>query len=349
MVKSPAELFSSEDNFIIACHVQPDGDGTGSSLALGRFLEQAGKRVRLAVVKDTEIPPQYRFLPGADQFRPVKESDKNAVFVALDCADIDRLGDLKDIALASRVLVNIDHHPDNSAFGGVNLVETGASATAEIVYDILREMEAVIKADIALCQDNSITYKCLNCREAVIDTATALCLYVGIVTDTGRFQYSNTTPKALRIAAELIEAGVDPNLVFQNIYERNSLSWLKIVGRGLEKAVYLPELNFIYAAVTLADFKETGASPGDTENLVDWLRSLDGAAAAAVLKETKDGKIKVSLRSKGDFSVGAVANSLNGGGHRNAAGYIAGGSLDETVKSLIQAIEGHRISAGATP
>lgn len=349
MVKSLAALFSAEDNFIIACHVQPDGDGTGSSLALGRFLEQAGKQVRFAFAKETEIPPQYRFLPGADRLRPVKGSAENAVFVALDCANIDRLGDLKDIALASRVLVNIDHHPDNSTFGGVNLVETGASATAEIVYDVLRELESIIQSDIALCQDNTITYKCLNCREAVIDAETALCLYVGIVTDTGRFQYTNTTPKVLRTAAKLIEIGVDPNVVFQNIYERNSLPWLKIVGRGLEKAVYLPELNFIYSAVTANDFKDTGASPGETENLVDWLRSLDGAAAAAVLKETKDGKIKVSLRSQGDLSVGAIANSLNGGGHRNAAGYIAEGSLDDAVKSLIEAIESQRVSAKTKP
>lgn len=318
MLNTLVQLFEAEDNFILSCHVQPDGDTIGSTLALGKFLTDKGKRVSLTCGEEIAIPPQYRFLPGIELIKKTSLDSRDAVFVALDCATAGRLGDIKDKAAAARVLVNIDHHPDNTNFGGINFVDPSASSVAEMIYQILRAGNAVIDPDMALC------------------------LYVGMVTDTGRFQYSNTTSATLRTAAELLECGVNPNYVFQNLFEKNTFTWLKIVGRGLEKAVYLPELKLVYSVVTIRDFLDTGASLGETENLVDWLRSLEGVIVAAVIKETRDHNLKVSLRSKGEFDVGSIANIFNGGGHRNAAGYVSEPDIPAAIKALVKAVEGQR-------
>lgn len=314
MIRTLAQLFDEEDNYVVCCHVQPDGDGVGSVLALGNYLSGCGKKVCLTFGEDLLVPPQYRFLPGVEQFcQPSPEATPD-IFVALDCANTDRLGTLKDIAARSRLLVNIDHHPDNTLFGGINFVDPKASSVAELIYRIFQAGSVKINSDIALC------------------------LYVGMVTDTGRFQYSNTSSDSLRIAAKLLECGINPNFVFQNIYEKNSLSWLKILGRGLEKAVFLPELELIYTVITKGDFLETGATLGETENLVDWLRGLEGVTIAAVFKETADNRLKISLRSKGDFDVGVIASAFNGGGHRNAAGYVLDITASKAIKLLTDAV-----------
>lgn len=260
------------------------------------------------------IPPQYQFLPGHKEISKLPEDSEDSVFIALDCANLDRLGASKDLACGSKALINIDHHPDNSGFGSINIVDSKASSVSEMVYLILKYMGADFDKEISTC------------------------LYVGIVTDTGRFQYSNTTREALKTASELVELGADPNHIFQNVYENNSFAWLKIVGRGIEKAVFMPELTFVYTSITLDDFSQTGASLGETENLVDWLRGLQGVHISAVLKETKDKKVKVSLRSRGGFNVSAIANTFNGGGHKNAAGYVSDLELDEVIKALIAAV-----------
>jgi len=315
LLKNIAKIFKEKNNFILTCHVQPDGDGIGSALALGKALLANGKNVSIIYGDDKGLPPSYRFLPGFDLFTNDVPDFDNYIFVALDCANIERLGELKNMAFESGLLINIDHHPDNSNYGDINLVEPEVSSCAELVYQILRAGEYKIDHDIALC------------------------LYVGMVTDTGRWQYSNTNARALRVAAELTESGVNPNYVFQNIYEKNTLARLKITGLGLGKAIFMPELKFIYTVITREELNEMGAGVSDTESLVDWLRGVEGAMTAAVIKETFNGHIKISLRSKGDIDVSAIAAKFNGGGHRNAAGYISYQSLSQTVDSLISTVE----------
>ncbi len=283
-------------------------------LALYRYLKSKGKKVTATLGEDIIIPPQYQFLPGQKEISKITEDLEDSVFIALDCANLDRLGAIKTAACGSKALINIDHHPDNSRFGSINVLDSKASSVAEMVYSILK----YIGADI--------------------DEEMATCLYVGIVTDTGRFQYSNTTSRALKVASELVEYGANPNRIFQNVYENNSFAWLKIVGRGIDKAVFMPELTFVYTAITFDDFLQTGASLGETENLVDWLRGLQGVHISAVLKETKDKKVKVSLRSRGKFNVSAIANSFGGGGHKNAAGYVSELELDKVIKSLVATV-----------
>ncbi|HEX21167.1 MAG TPA: bifunctional oligoribonuclease/PAP phosphatase NrnA [Actinobacteria bacterium] len=315
MLKDIIKIFNEENNFILTCHVQPDGDGIGSALALGKALLNSGKNVSIIYGDDKGLPTSYRFLPGFDLFTSDAPDFDSYIFVALDCANVERLGDLKDMAFESKLLVNIDHHPDNSNYGDINLVEPEASSCAELIYKVLRVGEYTISHDIALC------------------------LYVGMVTDTGRWQYSNTNAHALRVAAELIECGVNPNYVFQNIYEKNTLPRLKITGLGLGKAVFMPELKFIYTVITREELNEVGAGVSDTESLVDWLRGVEGAMTAAVIKETFNDNIKVSLRSKGEIDVSAIAALFNGGGHKNAAGFVSHKSLSQTVDSLISTVE----------
>lgn len=315
MLKSIDKIFKEENNFILTCHVQPDGDGIGAALALGQALLAHGKNVSIVYGDDKGLPVSYRFLPSFDLFTSAVPDFGSYIFVALDCANIKRLGELKNMAFASSLLINIDHHPDNSNYGDINLVEPEVSSCSEQIYNILRAGAYTIDHDIALC------------------------LYVGMVTDTGRWQYSNTTARSLRVAAELIERGVDPNYIFQNIYEKNSLARLKITGLGLSKAVFMPEVKFIYTVITKEELNEMGAGINDTESLVDWLRGVEGATVAAAVKETFNDDIKVSLRSKGKVDVSAIAAVFNGGGHRNAAGFVSHKSLPQTVNSLISAME----------
>ncbi len=305
------EVLAAEDNILVGCHIQPDGDGLGSMLALGFILREQGKTVHLGWGERMVFPPQYRFLPGRDLVGPIG-GVKPRVLVTVDAANRERLGALRPLVDTTPVVINIDHHPDNQGFGHLNLVEPQASSVAEILYDLFK------------------------CWGRPVSQSAAVCLYVGIVTDTGRFQYSNTSSHTLRVAAELVDSGVDPTKLFQNIYERNPFSWIKIVGRGLERAVFLENLGVVYTVLSGRDFRETGATMGETENLIDWLRSIDGAEVAVVLKELPDGKVKVSLRSKGRIDVGRVSGELGGGGHHNAAGFVSSDATEPTIQRLLE-------------
>lgn len=310
MKRRIVQLLDSNDDFIVACHTQPDGDGLGSLLALGLFLNELGKKTHLGWGEEIVIPIQYKFLPGVKLLQNYCDGLCAPVFVALDCANEKRLGSLNSALGRAEVILNVDHHPDNSHFGTVNYVDPQASSVAEILYEILKIFDVPISPEVALC------------------------LYVGLVTDTGRFQYSNTTSKALRVAAELIELGVDPNYVFQNLFEKNPLSQLKMIGKSLNQACFLPREGVAYTVISSQDFSKAGASIYDTENIIDWLRSLDGASVAIVFKELGKGEVKVSLRSKGE-DVSSVANHFGGGGHRNAAGFVAKGSCEEILKNIL--------------
>lgn len=303
------EILSAEDDILVGCHVQPDGDALGSLLALGLFLKEQGKIVHMGWGERMMVPPQYRFLPGIDLLTPTGMLSPR-VLVTVDAANRERLGALRPLAETTPVVINIDHHPDNERFGHVNLVEPGASSVAEILYGLFQAWGRPISQPVALC------------------------LYVGIVTDTGRFQYSNTSSRTLRVAADLVELGINPTAVFQNLYEHNPFSWIKIVGRGLDRAVFLEELGLVYTVLRADDFRDTGSTMAETENLIDWLRSVEGAEVAAVLKELPDGKVKVSLRSKGRVDVGRIAGEMGGGGHHNAAGFVSSESVDPIIKSL---------------
>ena len=308
----------NKENFFICSHVQPDGDALGSSLGLARILQDRGKKVTLLGNENDYVPKKYKFLPGSNQFTSKTDNLPVDAMLVLDCASTHRLGDFAKLIEKVPLVINIDHHPDNSLFGNINYVDKNVSSVSEIIFELAKQSNL------------NISYQA------------ALCLYVGIVTDTGRFQYSNTSSQSFRVAAELVELGVAPNLVFNKIYEDNSLGWCEIMGKGLERATYLAEFSLIYSYLTKEDFSQAKAKLSDAENLVEWLRSVNQAKFAVVLKETFDNKVKVSLRSKNKINVGKIAGLLGGGGHTNASGYTSDLNITESLEKLKSVLRNHQ-------
>ena len=285
------------DQVTIACHINPDGDALGSALALALGLRQLGKTAHVTWGQaPPKLPAQYRFLPGSDTIESPGDSEPAPVFVAVDCGASDRLGSLEDVAAESETLINIDHHRGNPEFGRLNVVVPGASSTAEVIAGLLRDVGVTIDRDIAIC------------------------LWTGMVTDTGRFQYASSTPDTLRLAADLVELGVPVPEIAHEVYEASPFDYLKLVGRVLDRAVLVEPARFVYSWVTLRDMDETGVASDEMDTLIDLVRSTRAATVAALFKEQDDGTWRVSLRSRGP-DVGEVARSYGGGGHDLAAGF----------------------------
>lgn len=291
------EALVGADELIVACHINPDGDALGSVLAVTLGLRRLGKTVHATWGQTpTKVPAQYAFLPGAAGFEAPADLPTAAVFVALDCGAADRLGSLERKAAASQTLINIDHHRGNPEFGALNIVVTDASSTAEIVAALLRDAGVQIDRDIATC------------------------LWVGLVTDTGRFQYANSSPSTLRLAADLVELDVPVADIAHDVFESSPFDYLKLVGRVLERAQLAPAASFVHSWVTLDDLTETGVARDEMDSLIDLVRSTRAATVAALFKEQDDGTWRVSLRSRGP-NVGEIARSYGGGGHDLAAGF----------------------------
>jgi phosphoesterase RecJ-like protein len=299
---------------IIATHIQPDGDGLGSLLGLASALKKMGKKIFATWGEKIVISPQYAWLPNVELIANPRDCPDYSVFIALDCATFERLGILEKCARRARVLINIDHHVDNTLYGSLNIIDESASATSQLVFELIKQLP--IK----------------------IDKAIATCLYTGLVTDTGRFQYQNVNEKTFMIAKELLEYTVSPSDIFRSVYENISYSALKLLGLTLTKASFIPEIGFIYTVISQADLSLTGAGLEETENFIDYLRSVQEADVAAVLKENESGLIRVSLRSKGNIDVETIASKGGGGGHKNAAGYTSSKSLVETIEWLIKEV-----------
>jgi phosphoesterase RecJ-like protein len=290
------------ERFLVTSHENPDGDALGSLLALQRALEQLGKDSAMVLTGDAPLPGEYRFLGLADHglTRDLPADRGTRVLVAVDCSNETRPAD-PSILDGAPLTINIDHHHDNTRFGSVNLVVPDASSTGEILAGVLEGLGVELTTEIAEP------------------------LYVALVTDTGRFQYTNTTPQAHRLAAELIEAGADVRKVFQNVYEAIQFPKLKLLARALERAQSLQGGRVVVSCLVRSDFADVGAVEPYSEGIIDYLRGVDGAQLAALIREPPrdEGPIrKVSLRSSTDaLDVSALAREFGGGGHRQAAGF----------------------------
>jgi phosphoesterase RecJ-like protein len=277
------------------------------------LLDQLGKdSVMFLAAKEFPLPIEYRFLPLEEVFHepPADMADRTVVF--LDCGNVERMP-FDFLSNDGAHVINIDHHHDNTRFGDVNLVDVAASSTAEIVYGVALQMGVEITPDMAAA------------------------LYVGLVTDTGRFSYENTNADTHRIAAALIEAGVDVNDIYRRLYEHVPLEKLRLVARALN-AIERPCEGLAVTYIREADYEATGSGEEMTEGIIDFLRSLDGAKVAAVIRELGSrGRAarKVSLRSSGDgVDVSAIARVHGGGGHVRAAGFSTDLEKDEIVTFL---------------
>jgi phosphoesterase RecJ-like protein len=308
-----AEL-RSRDRFLLTAHEGPDGDALGSLLGMHQLLTQLGKdSVMFLGAKEFPLPIEYRFLPLEEVFHepPADMADRTVIF--LDCGNIDRMP-VDFLTAGDNAIINIDHHHDNTRFGDFNLVSVTASCTAEIVYDLAALLGAKVTSEMASA------------------------LYVGLVTDTGKFMYENTDAHTHRVAAELIEAGVDVDDTYRRLYEHVPLEKLRLVARALKGIQLHCDGRLVVSSITAADYEQTGAGEEMTEGVIDHLRSIDGTKVAAVVRDLGNrGRAarKVSLRSsEGDVDVSAIARKNGGGGHKRAAGFSTDLELDELVTFL---------------
>ena len=312
-IRRAAEALSAADELALACHVSPDGDALGSLLGLAHAAAAAGKRVVTSFGSPFAVPAQFGFLGLESLVPPERFPAVPQLMVVLDVASLDRLGDLAAPAERAGRLVVLDHHPTNPGFGHISVVEPRAAATAELVYHLLRRLGWPL------------------------DRRVATALLTGLVSDTGRFQHSSTSPAVLRLAARLVEAGAQPDEVGRQLYESLPFGYLSVSGAVLGRA--RQEDGLVWSALYRADHEGTGVGPEDLDLLIDGLRTTRDVEVTALFKETREGW-KVSLRSRGAVDVGTIAAAHGGGGHHNAAGYNAGGGLDEVVAALRESLRG---------
>jgi len=309
-----AEALRGHDRFIVTTHENPDGDALGSLVAMTLALRELGKDVTMYLFGEVPIPKEYEFMQFAGLVRGPNPDSSEDVVVALDCANERRLGPENALLEKAQLVVDIDHHHDNTRFGKVNLIVGHASSTGEILADVFRELGVVLTPEIA---------------EA---------LYIAVVTDTGRFQYANTTAKALRLAAELVEAGADVHRVFQGVYENVAFAKLKLVARALENAEVFEGGRVVVSHLEREDFDAAGAEEPYSEGIIDYLRAVEGAELAALIREppTANGPThRISLRTtEADLDVSAIARKSGGGGHRQAAGFSSEASVEEITEFI---------------
>src|SRR3954468_10719552 len=251
-LQAVAETLRAHDLFLVTTHENPDGDALGSLLATTLALRSLGKDAYMYLVGQAPLPGEYSFMELTDLHRDLPADAGERVLVAVDCANESRLGPDPEILHRARLVLDIDHHHDNTRFGDVNLVVADASSTGEVLRDLFADLDVTLTPEIA---------------EAI---------YIALVTDTGRFQYANTTPKALRLAAELVDAGADVHRVFQGIYESVQFAKLKLLARALERAQIYEGGRVVVSFLLRDDFAAVGAAEPYSEGIIDYLRAVEG-------------------------------------------------------------------------
>jgi phosphoesterase RecJ-like protein len=321
-----AEALEAADEVALACHINPDPDALGSMLGLSVFLRSRGKKTVCSYGNQPfEHPRWVGVLPGADALvEPANFPKAPATMVTLDCASKDRLGSLVPHADRAQTVVWIDHHVSNEGLGTIPVIDPKASSTAEIVLRLMQRMGDDIPPEAAAC------------------------LYAGIVTDTGRFQYDSTSPETLRLAAELRRLPFDHARLAQAMFEDNSLSYLRVLATALSRLEHVPDADLVWTYVTQADVAKEGITLADTDDLIDVIRTAREADVACVIKEQRDGRLKVSFRSRGNADLAKIAARHGGGGHRLAAGYTSKSGLEETVRELVRDLEEAKAARAAS-
>ncbi len=307
-----AEAIRGAQKFVVTTHENPDGDALGSTRAMTLALGQLGKDAVMYLAGEVPLPAEYEFMKLQELGRKLPPDAPERVLLALDCANESRLGPDPEVLQQSPLVIDIDHHHDNTRFGDLNLIDSTASSTGELLRDVFRELDVTLTPEIA---------------EA---------LYIALVTDTGRFQYANTTPKSLRLAAELVEAGADINRVFQGVYENVEFAKLKLLARALERAQVYEGGRLVVSYLLRDDFRDVGAVEPYAEGIIDYLRGVEGADMSVLIREppSRGGPTRrVSLRASHDeLDVSAIARKSDGGGHRQAAGFSSEQSIEEITE-----------------
>lgn len=316
-LRRAAEVLDAAPVVALACHINPDPDALGSMLGLSEFLRTRGKETVCSFGNEPfETPRWLEELPGREALVPPSGFPKVPdVFVTCDTASLDRLGALVGRVQKAREVIWIDHHRSNEGLGTVPLIDPDASSTAEMVVRLIDAMGGEMP-------DSS-----------------AECLYAGLITDTGRFQYEAVTPASIRLGARLREYDFDHAKLAQALYEDNAFEYLKLLGVVLQRLNFVPEVGLVWTSLTQKDLVSAGVHPSETDDLIDVIRTAREADVAAVIKQQGDGRFKVSMRSRGSHDLAKIAAGHGGGGHRLAAGYTSKVGLDETVDRLVQGLK----------
>jgi phosphoesterase RecJ-like protein len=312
--RTAADLLTAADSVSVVCHVYPDADTIGAGLALALVLEHTGKRVQVSFAAPTELPESLQSLPGGHLLvRPDQMRRDADLVVTVDIPSVNRLGALAELADLDRDVLVIDHHASNQLFGSANYVDPSADSTTMLVAELLDVWGQPIDRDVAHC------------------------LYAGLTTDTGSFRWASA--RAHRLAARLVELGVDNAAVSRTLMDTHPFAWLPMLSRVLGSAELLQDAaggrGLVYAVV--AQHEWANARPEEVESIVDIVRTTQQAEVAAVFKEIEPSHWSVSMRSK-SYNLAAVASAFGGGGHPHAAGYSADGSIDDVVKALYTAL-----------
>ena len=323
------ELLQSSNNVVITCHKGPDGDAIGSSLALYLYLKKHHKNVNVIVPDD--FPYFLKWLPKNEDILSYdtkkEEADKliseaDLIF-SLDYNSLNRTGEMAKILSASKAdFIMIDHHQQPDDYAKVTYSDTSICSTCQMVYHFIEALDDI----------------------NMIDADIANCIYTGIMTDTGSFRFRSTTSTTHRVIANLIDLGIDNAKIHQNVYDSNSYNRLQLLGKSLTNLKVIPELNTAYISLSASELEEYNAQKGDTEGVVNYALSLQGIKLAAIFKEDLNSElVKISFRSKGEFSVNEFARThFNGGGHTNAAGAASNLSLKDTLEKFISILPNYQ-------
>jgi phosphoesterase RecJ-like protein len=312
--RGAADLLATARTVNVLCHVHPDADSIGAGLALAQVLDREGTQVQVSFATPLTLPESLQTLPGGRLLVPARQMRRDAdLVVTVDAPSMNRLGALAEVAAHSRELLVIDHHKSNHLFGSANFVDASADSTTMLIAELL------------------------DAWDKPIDTDVARCLYAGLTTDTGSFRWA--TPRALRLAARLVELGVDNAAISRELLDSHPFAWLPMLARVLATARLVPDAadahGLVYAVVGHQDW--LNARSEEVESIVDIVRTTQQAEVAAVFKEIEPEHWSVSMRSK-SFDLAKVAAGFGGGGHRLAAGYSAAGPIDDVVAALQQAL-----------
>jgi len=311
-----AALLTTANHIVLTTHVNSDGDGVGSEVGLLQLLRARGREVVIA--NPTPIPDRFHFLlpPDADKSeRAVKEIERADAIVVLDIGDLGRLGDLgRRVAARGVPVACIDHHVSPGSLpAGPKLIDPTATATAELVYDFAAALDWKIEPE---------------CARA---------LYVGILTDTGGFRFSNTTPRALRVAAELLACGVDPESIYEQVYASAPEGRVRLLGEVLQTLVVEADVGMSWVTVPPGALERHHADADDLDGIVEFARSVAGTRLALLFRQLANGRVKVSLRSRSPVDVASLAQRFGGGGHTKAAGASLEGSIGEVQGTVLTA------------
>jgi phosphoesterase RecJ-like protein len=310
-----AALFRSQNSFLVLTHYRPDGDAVGSQLALVLLLKGIGKTVE--AWNDDEVPTKFRFLPHTDLItRPPAEAKDFDVVIAIDTSTWQRVGTAAQRIRNKKHFVNIDHHVSNEKFADINWIVPEAPAAGQIAFDFIKRAGFTLTREIATC------------------------LFAAISTDTGSFAYANTTAESLRVAAELVDTGLNVGEICRHVYESYPYARLMLLQKALAQLQLADRKRVAYTWVTTEMFEESGAKREDTEGLIDYARAIEGVVVAVLFEETREaGKIRISLRSKhAKIDVNSVARHFGGGGHREAAGARITGEPHDIERRVLAAI-----------